>query len=264
MAFDFPASPTVGQEYTSGSVTFIWNGNGWTVKASVDPSTVVKKSGDTMTGDLEISKVSPLLLLRKSAAAQYATLAGYSGAGATGKRWEFILGNDTAESGGDAGSNFSIERYSDTGAWLGSALAIQRKDSSLSGSSLANAAEYRGNIGGNKILTPEGVWSAAQFIALSETGATFVIDFATGFDFAMWPSVSGRTVVNPVNGKQGQKGLFIFNNNGAISTINWGTSYKFPGGVKPTLTVAAGAIDVVSYTVWDDNIVLCTFAADFK
>jgi len=32
MAFDFPTSPTNGQEYTFGGVTFVWNGYGWTIK----------------------------------------------------------------------------------------------------------------------------------------------------------------------------------------------------------------------------------------
>jgi hypothetical protein len=29
MAFDFPSSPTVGQTYTSGGVTYRWDGQGW-------------------------------------------------------------------------------------------------------------------------------------------------------------------------------------------------------------------------------------------
>lgn len=54
MAFDFPASPTLDQEYISGGVTFVWNGNGWLMKgsSSINPADFVKKAGDTMTGFL--------------------------------------------------------------------------------------------------------------------------------------------------------------------------------------------------------------------
>jgi hypothetical protein len=41
-------------------------------------------------------------------------------------RWTIDLGDNTAESGSNAGSNFSIFRYSDAGASLGSALTINR------------------------------------------------------------------------------------------------------------------------------------------
>jgi len=35
-AFNFPISPSSGQEYTSNGVTYRWNGFGWTIKASVE------------------------------------------------------------------------------------------------------------------------------------------------------------------------------------------------------------------------------------
>ena len=55
MAFDFPASPTNGQVYTSGGKSYAWNGVAW------DPqgSTYVAKSGDTMSGQLGIGAPIP-------------------------------------------------------------------------------------------------------------------------------------------------------------------------------------------------------------
>jgi len=62
MAFDFPASPTNGQVFTSGGVSYVWNGQGWVQQGapgSVDKSYVdtadalkVAKAGDTMSGPL--------------------------------------------------------------------------------------------------------------------------------------------------------------------------------------------------------------------
>ena len=34
MAFDFPSSPTNGQEFASGGATYVWNGYGWRWKMS--------------------------------------------------------------------------------------------------------------------------------------------------------------------------------------------------------------------------------------
>jgi Chaperone of endosialidase len=54
VAFDFPASPTVGQKYTSGGVTYSWNGYAWAGGPVADSSTYVLKAGDAMTGPLTV------------------------------------------------------------------------------------------------------------------------------------------------------------------------------------------------------------------
>jgi hypothetical protein len=51
MAIDFPASPTNGQTFTSGGMTYVYNGTGWTVKGGTTLDWVLK-AGDTMTGAL--------------------------------------------------------------------------------------------------------------------------------------------------------------------------------------------------------------------
>jgi len=48
MAFDFPSSPTVGQTYTSGPASFVWNGYGWE-----QGSNVITADGDK--GDIVVS-----------------------------------------------------------------------------------------------------------------------------------------------------------------------------------------------------------------
>jgi len=90
--------------------------------ASTDPSKV-SKSGDTMTGDLTISKAAPTLVLDKTAAAQtdgiYGKLNGVN-------RWLIATPNATAESGSNTGSNFQIVRYTDAGAAIDAPLSIDR------------------------------------------------------------------------------------------------------------------------------------------
>jgi hypothetical protein len=86
MAFDFPSSPTIGQEFVSGAAIYAWNGNGWAAKMkSVSADTAagtsfapagniaatdvqaaiqevdaekVAKAGDTMTGTLQVNMAS--------------------------------------------------------------------------------------------------------------------------------------------------------------------------------------------------------------
>jgi hypothetical protein len=82
----------------------------------------VTKSGDTMTGDLYIQKASPGLRFDKTAGT--ATWLVTSQAGVT--RWAMQLGDGAAESGGNAGSNFVLGRYSDAGAGIDSAIYISR------------------------------------------------------------------------------------------------------------------------------------------
>jgi hypothetical protein len=52
MAFDFPTSPAVDDEYSSGGITYVWTGNCWDIKGSGDLSDYVLRAGDTMTGGL--------------------------------------------------------------------------------------------------------------------------------------------------------------------------------------------------------------------
>jgi hypothetical protein len=71
MALSFPPSPTVGQEYTSGSRTWVWDGTAWVIKAddiaddidsiNAELATKVSKTGDLMTGNLNISRDYPMV-----------------------------------------------------------------------------------------------------------------------------------------------------------------------------------------------------------
>lgn len=80
-------------------------------------------SGGTLTGDLTISKATPILNLNKAASGQHAGAFGYTN---ILTRWFVSLGNNTAEGGANSGSDFSIYRYTDAGAFIAEALGIAR------------------------------------------------------------------------------------------------------------------------------------------
>ena len=52
MAIDFPASPTLNDTFSSGGVTYTWDGTVWVASGS---AAFVQKSGDTVTGNLTLN-----------------------------------------------------------------------------------------------------------------------------------------------------------------------------------------------------------------
>jgi len=82
----------------------------------------ILKAGDAMTGDLTIKKATPYLILDSTGD----TGAGISGLQDAKQRWLMRPGNDGAETGANAGSDFDLHRYADDGSYLGQALNFNR------------------------------------------------------------------------------------------------------------------------------------------
>ena len=83
----------------------------------------VNRVGDVMTGDLFIDSTNPALVLDKAASANASYLVGQTNALA---RWRLDLGDSTPEGGTQAGSNFTLRRYANTGALIDTPLSIAR------------------------------------------------------------------------------------------------------------------------------------------
>jgi hypothetical protein len=125
----------------------------------------------------------------------------------------------------------------------------------------ATAAEYIANSAPTKMLTSGATWSAAAPVALTDAAAV-TPDFSTGIDFTWALAAAGRTLNNPTNAKPGQKGLISMSAGASGTITTWGTAWKFPGGIKPTLTV--NGTDDISYWVVSSSVVHCSSAADFR
>jgi hypothetical protein len=80
-------------------------------------------AGGTLTGDLLIAKVNPTLTLNKAASGQGSAVIGQNNGL---PRWAAYLGDGSAESSGNAGSHFSIFRYTDAGTFIDSPFNINR------------------------------------------------------------------------------------------------------------------------------------------
>jgi len=98
---------------------------GAATKGYVDTADALKvaKAGDTMSGDLTISKSFAALNLTKTASGEYSGLFGYR---QTTARWQMRIGDTAAESGSNSGSDFALYRHDDAGSVLGAGLHIVR------------------------------------------------------------------------------------------------------------------------------------------
>ena len=93
-------------------------------RVAASPSIVGKlnRAGDTMSGNLTIGG-GAALILEKPAAGSWTFLLSQV---ASKPRWAINPGTNEPESGGNAGSNFQINRYADDGGGLGAVLTINR------------------------------------------------------------------------------------------------------------------------------------------
>lgn len=127
----------------------------------------------TLRGDLRMRKATPSLFIDKDASGAATAIFGQTN---SVLRWAMEIGSATAESGSNAGSNFNINRYSDAGASLGTALAINRAtgDVTVNGSFTASKAG-----GGSFVFTGTGTCG----IELGRTDGVAggaLLDFHTG------------------------------------------------------------------------------------
>jgi hypothetical protein len=127
------------------------------------------------------------LILNKPAGGSGAQILGYTN---SAYRWQMYLGDSTAESGGNAGSNFGLANYSDTGAYLGTAMGINRSNGSayfssatVSTSSSTGALVIAGGLGVGGAINAGGnvnSWGKTDF-GLQNDGTNRYCLFAAGY-----------------------------------------------------------------------------------
>jgi len=135
-----------------------------------NPFGYVLKAGDTMTGDLTISKSTPALGFNKSASGQTQGINGYTN---SVLRWSVAFGDANAESGSNVGSNFAISRFNDAGTAIDTPLNITRSSGAVAiRGTQTNDAAIAGNVGeyitGTQ-TTPQALTSATALSIASVT-----------------------------------------------------------------------------------------------
>ena len=166
-------SPSTGAMVLNGALAV----NGTTaISGALTANTLASVAGLTVggpvsaNGNIIVSTASPTFTLNKGASGQANSVYGNT-SGAT--RWSMILGDETAESGGNAGSNLVIGRWNDAGTYLDAPITVSRatgvvdfaQTPTVSGISLMPTGvilEYGG------FSAPSG-WLLAQGQAVSRT-----------------------------------------------------------------------------------------------
>ena len=105
--------------------------------------------------------------------------------------------------------------------------------------------------------------AGANITALSD-GATITIDMATACHHSV--TLGGnRTFAAPSNQVVGQSGsIFITQDGTGSRTASFNSAFKFVGGVAPTLSTAASAIDRIDYIIKASNVIQCVVSLDIK
>lgn len=124
-------TPTAGTNNTQIATTAF-------VQAAITAGPYLPLTGGTLTGNLTVNVASANISLRKTAG-QNAAISGQTGVNA---RWSVYLGESTAESGSNAGSNFLIQSFTDAGVVLGTVMEIYRATGYASFGGIANGVSY--------------------------------------------------------------------------------------------------------------------------
>jgi hypothetical protein len=183
-------------------------------------------SGDTMTGNLTISKLNPAFTLNMTAVGQAATLYGSIGGVL---RWTLQLGNGATETGLNAGSNFAINRYADgTGAYINTPFYITRLDGACvmggnvtAGGSFSGNGIFQASAGGAAaILASQGASVVLRPNGSGSSAGQAYVDTAGGLNVAGAMTFSGvlqSTGSNLILG--GASGAIYMRPVGAGSTV---------------------------------------------
>jgi hypothetical protein len=103
-----------------------------------------------------------------------------------------------------------------------------------------------------------------EITALTD-GATITPDFADSNNFSV--TLGGnRTLANPSNLVAGQSGSIFLTQDGTGSRVlSWGSYWDFAGGgIAPTLSTAASAVDRVDYIVRSSTSIHAVFTANYS
>lgn len=314
--FDFPSTPTSGQKYPAAPVAglpqYTWDGEKWTTiggaTTGAAPSTVtplmdatpavvgvstkyaredhvhpsdtarVAKAGDIMTGPLNISAVAPLIGLQAIGSTSQAVLAAYRD-GLT--RWNVVM-TIGPEPGGNAGSDFAINRFTDSGSYIDSPISISRANGrvSLTGdpTSPLNAAtkQYVDNKGISE-ATDSDMWTGTSAVAtvtprraatvqawsLLIDAPTILVSQSAGRNFRL-NSMAGNRILGFISSAvAGTEGIIAIKQDGVGSrTLNVSTAgYICDGDTPFVIGTVASKWSVIGYKVFDNTHVLLQLIA---
>jgi hypothetical protein len=158
----------------------------------------------------------------------------------------------------------------ETGATASSILIEQDGSQTLRFDSSGAASFAGGDItmdaNGNMTVSGTGQYTGAQRGDITTTagfgGFTFNFNASNNYQLNL---VGTSTLNNPTNQVAGQHGVILVTQDGTGSrTLAFGSNWKFPGGVAPTLSTAANAQDLLAYYVSASGTIFAQLILDLK
>lgn len=178
--------PAAGGTYT-GAVTF--------------SNTTTFAGVATHTANIIIDNTAPAVLLKKADSGQSAWVESRTN---NLTRWQWVLGDVTAEGGSNAGSNTTLNRYNDAGAFIATALTVYRDTGALSleaSGSLRTAGHisryespaetFTGSGGRSYTTRTPGCTRKPDHVSIILTNITAELGFATGDETTTSESLLG-------------------------------------------------------------------------
>jgi hypothetical protein len=180
----------------------------------------VAKAGDTMTGNLTISKANPYFYLNKAASGQEAGIVGQTNGL---NRWFLDVGSTLPESGSNAGSDFSLYRFADNGTYIAEALRILRAD--------GNATFY-GSVGATgQLITSGADYLASVKFLNTQRNLNMVIRYGT--NALEWVNNANSAVIASLddfgNVKAGNVQVGLSGGGGSLTFGASGKGWSFDG-----------------------------------
>lgn len=188
--------------------------------ALLGTSFVINRSNGTayFYNGLALNSASPTIVLNKTAAGQNNYIAGYTN---NASRWTISLGNNTPESGSDAGSDFSLTAANDAGAGF-PVLSILR---ATGNATFYGSVTALGGLAGKGAVNAIAAAGAnAHFYLLDETGAAQgIVYWARSTDAIVVTNSSSTEVWSFNQGGQFTAGRGITTRDGTSNTPggNW-------------------------------------------
>ncbi|MDR6886153.1 MULTISPECIES: tail fiber domain-containing protein [Variovorax] len=209
------------REIATGDTVPVANGGTGAITAAAARTNLgaVNIAGDTMTGNLSVahagstelridsSNDNAVLIFDKGASGKTNAINAMSN---NAIRWQMQFGDSTSESGSNAGSNFSIGRFSDAGAALANAFSIRRSDGQVDIAASVIAQSY-GIFAGTQIL------GGAQAVASSNYGTSG----STNFNNFLTATVNGSVGVLSYQHTPGTSAAWQFQVNNSTANFTF-------------------------------------------
>jgi hypothetical protein len=126
---------------------------------------------------------------------------------------------------------------------------------------------YWSNMDPSILTSTVNTWTAGQrgaYVTNNVLSGNIQIDMNAGNNFSTQLNSNAR-LVDPTNPAAGQGGIIVIQNGVSPYTLSFDSFWKFAGGIIPTITARANAIDVIDYMVGPGGTyAICQIIQDVK